>query len=138
MPKPIRMLSNQDRNDINTVRRFLPHRHPPLPTSPTTLSLVLGVPPTVPTPFNLVAPIIPLALTTLASPIVVLLMAPPEVFLMMGADLGLRTLLWKAPSFSLLTILLAWLAVNIFSFGGEPLIVVEVGLLLRWVLDPES
>lgn len=52
---------------------------------------------------------------------------------------GLRTLEWKLPSFWLTTIRRAWLAVNIFSLGGDPEADIEaVGLRRRWLRDAES
>jgi len=45
---------------------------------------------------------------------------------------GLRTLVWKVDSLSLLTMRRAWLAVKrLFSFGGEPDMVAAVGLRAR-------
>ena len=53
------------------------------------------------------------------------------LFFMIGADRGLSTLDEKLFSFWLPTMRLAWLAVNIFSAGGEPAIVAAVGLRRR-------
>ena len=105
---------------------------------PATLSLARGVPLAM---FALIRkapalrPALPLPLTTREVSIVVLLAAP--VFFIIGAVLGLNTLVVKDPSFSLFTILLAWLAVNMFSFGGDP-VEVAVGLRRLWFRDPAS
>ena len=90
-----------------------------------TLSLVFGVLPIV--PVSLIALLAMLPLTCLPSPMVV-----RRLLFTTGAVRGLRTLEWKADSFSLLTIRLAWLAVKrLFSLGGEPDIEAAVGLLRR-------
>ena len=92
---------------------------------PATLSRDFGVLPIV--PVSRIAPLDMLPLTCLPSPMVV-----RRLFFMTGAVRGLRTLVWNEGSFSLLTILRAWLAVKrLFSFGGEPAIVAAVGLLAR-------
>lgn len=102
------------------------HRQPlPLPISPITLPLAFGVPPSVPD-IRMAAPAeLALPLMTLEESIVVRLFA---VFFNTGAVLGLSTLFIKDPSLSLFTIRLAWLAVNMFSLGGDPLCEFAVGL----------
>lgn len=123
---------NQHKHDTYTcTREEISHRHP-FPIGPVMLSLALGVLPSV--PVSLMGPLA-IPLLCLPSPIVVRRLAE---FFIIGAVRGLSTLDAKIDSFWLPTIRRAWLAVNMFSFGGEPVVVAAVGLRLRWVRAPES
>jgi hypothetical protein len=102
------------------------HRQPLLPMKPATLSLDFGMLPIVPESRTAW---LPLGCRISPMPMVVRRL----VLFMTGAVRGLKTLEWNAASFWLVTIRRAWLAVNIFSFGGEPAIVAAVGLRRRWV-----